>query len=67
MRDHHPIEGKVTRRGLVTGAAAGTFALASEAAIAQRCPETPPARTKGPPVWLDLDQEALDDAITSRA
>src|SRR5215468_2755678 len=62
MRDHHPIEGKVTRRGLVTGAAAGTFALASEAAIAQRCPETPPARTKGPPVWLDLDQEALDDA-----
>jgi arylformamidase len=62
MRDHHPIEGKVTRRGLVAGVAAGTFALASEPAIAQRCPATPPARAKGPPVWLDLDQEALDDA-----
>src|SRR5258705_498054 len=62
MRDHHPIEVKLTRRGLVAGAAAGTFALASDPARAQRCPEVPPVRTKGPPVWLDLDQEALDDA-----
>src|SRR5258708_17966233 len=62
MREHHPIEVKLTRRGMVAGAAAGTFALASDPARAQRCPEAPPARTKGAPVWLDLDQEALDDA-----
>ena len=62
MRDHQSNEVKLTRRGLVAGAAAGTFALASDPASAQRCPATPPARTKGAPVWLDLDQEDLDDA-----
>jgi arylformamidase len=62
MRDHHPIEIKLTRRGLVAGAAAGTFAFASDPAVAQQCPAKPPARTKGPLVWLDLDQEELDDA-----
>ncbi len=62
MRDRHPIEVKLTRRGLVSGAAAGSFALVSGTAMAQRCPAEPPVRVKGPPVWLDLDQEELDDA-----
>jgi arylformamidase len=61
MRDHHPIEVKLTRRGLVAGAAAGAFALASDPATAQRCP-APPVRAKGTPVWLDFDQAELDDA-----
>jgi len=41
--------------------AAGALALASTQASAQRCPANPP-HTKGPPVWLDLDQQELDDA-----
>jgi arylformamidase len=61
MRDHSR-EAKLTRRRLVAGAAAGTFALASGPAAAQRCPATPPVRAKGTPVWLDLDQGDLDDA-----
>jgi arylformamidase len=62
MRDHDPTGVKLTRRGLVAGAAAGTLALASDPASAQRCPAAPPVRAKGPPVWLDLDQQDLDDA-----
>jgi arylformamidase len=62
MRDHHPIEVEVSRRGLVAAAAAGAFGLASEPATAQQCRVSSSARPKGPPVWLDLDQEALDDA-----
>lgn len=62
MANRHPTGTKLTRRVLVAGAAAGTFALATEPAAAQRCPATPPARVKGPPVWLDLDQQDLDDA-----
>jgi arylformamidase len=42
-------------------AAAGSLALASHPALAQRCPANPP-HTKGPLVWLDLDQQELDDA-----
>ncbi len=62
MEDREVVENKLTRRGLVAGAAAGAFALASDPAAAQRCPETPPARIKGATVWQDLDQEELDDA-----
>jgi arylformamidase len=62
MRDRRPIEAQLTRRRLVAGAAAGTFALATDPAAAQRCPATPPVRTKGAPVWLDFDQQDLDDA-----
>ncbi len=62
MRDSYPTEGRLTRRGLVVRAAAGAFALADEPATAQQCPATPLPRRKGPPVWLDLDQDALDDA-----
>ncbi len=53
---------RLTRRGLFASAAAGGLAISAGPAIAQRCPEPPPARTKGPAVWLDLDQEDLDDA-----
>ena len=53
----------ITRRALVSAAAAaGAAALASEPALAQRCPATPPARTRGPNVWLELDQHELDEA-----
>jgi len=52
--------GKVTRRAVVAGAAAGTIALAADPAFAQRLPA--PARAKGPLVWLDMDQQALDEA-----
>jgi arylformamidase len=52
----------MTRRSLIAAAAAGAVAAAAEPALAQRCPATPPARVKGPAVWLDLDQQDLDDA-----
>ena len=45
----------LTRRTLFGGAAA----MAGSAAFAQ---SMPPAGGKGPPIWLDLDQKALDDA-----
>src|SRR5437588_6322253 len=60
--DHHSFSRKLTRRGLVAGAAAGTLTLASNPVSAQRCPAVPPVRAKGPPGWLDLDQPDLDDA-----
>src|SRR5262249_34125518 len=52
----------ITRRALVAGAAAGTVALAGEPASAQRCPAVPPSRSKGPLVWLDMDQNELDES-----
>jgi arylformamidase len=57
----HRTHAKVTRRALVAGAAVGAFALSSGEASAQRCPPAPP-RTKGQPVWMDLDQHELDEA-----
>lgn len=51
---------KVTRRTLVVGATAGAVALASEPASAQRCPPVGP-RTKGTPVFRDLDQIDIDE------
>jgi arylformamidase len=51
----------ITRRTLVAGAAAGTVAFAADPASAQRCPATPPARTKGPAIWLDYDQHDMDE------
>ena len=53
---------KMTRRALVAGAAVGTVALAADKADAQRCPATPPARTKGPAIWLDYDQHDMDES-----
>src|SRR5262245_33721824 len=58
MTKHH----NVTRRALVAGAAAGTLALGAEPASAQRCPAVPPAHSKGPLVWLDMDQHELDES-----
>jgi arylformamidase len=54
MTDH------ITRRTLVAGAAAGTLAAATVTASAQRLPGPP--HVKGPIVWLDMDQQELDDA-----
>jgi arylformamidase len=50
---------KITRRTLFAGAAAGIAAAASSGALAQQA--TAP-RVKGPLVWLDMDQQELDDA-----
>ena len=60
MQQDTSFHGKLTRRTVVAGAAAGTLALATDPASAQRCPA--PSRAKGPPVWLDMDQQDLDDA-----
>ncbi|MGB9369375.1 MAG: alpha/beta hydrolase [Xanthobacteraceae bacterium] len=46
----------MTRRSLIAGAAA---AAAAKPVLAQ---QTPAAPAKGPLVWLDMDQKALDDA-----
>jgi arylformamidase len=45
-----------TRRTVLAVAAGGAAVAASGAALAQQ------ARAKGPLVWLDMDQQALDDA-----
>lgn len=47
----------IDRRTVLAGAAA--FAATSRAALAQA---PAPARAKGPRVWLDMDQQELDDA-----
>jgi arylformamidase len=60
MKRH--LKSRLTRRALVAGASAGTIALLSAPAEAQRCPPVPPARIKGPAVWLDMDQQDIDDA-----
>jgi arylformamidase len=60
QKDHSPSH-ELNRRALMAGGAAGTFALLTDSASAQRCPATPPARTKGPAVWLDYDQHDMDE------
>jgi arylformamidase len=49
----------MNRRTLLKAAAAAGGTIALPAARAQ---PAPPSAAKGPPVWLDLDQKALDDA-----
>ena len=62
MQAHdHGAADKITRRALVAGAAGGALALATDSASAQRCPEPSP-RAKGPLVFLDMDQQDIDDA-----
>jgi arylformamidase len=60
QRADHPSDPRLSRRMLFAGAAASALAAAPGTASAQRCPAPP--RPKGPIVWLDLDQQELDDA-----
>jgi arylformamidase len=46
------------RREFITAAAGGAALVAAGPAVAQQ----PAARQKGPRVWLDMDQQELDDA-----
>jgi arylformamidase len=55
----------LTRRTVVATAAGSALALAAHPAAAQRCPAAP--RAKGPLVWMDMDQQELDDAYTQIA
>jgi arylformamidase len=50
----------VSRRSMLAGMVAGAILAKGSAAIAQ--PAAAPARVKGPRVWLDMDQQDLDDA-----
>jgi arylformamidase len=50
----------MSRRSMLAGMAAGAILAKGSAAIAQ--PAAAPARVKGPRVWLDMDQQELDDA-----
>jgi arylformamidase len=50
----------ISRRTLIAGVASGAVVAAGSRAWAQT--PTPAARQKGPLVWLDLDQQELDDA-----
>jgi len=51
---------RISRRSLLASMAAGAILAESSAATAQPAPA--PARVKGPRVWLDMDQQELDDA-----
>jgi arylformamidase len=59
-RGDHPSVDRLSRRTLLAGAAASALGATTDTASAQRCPA--PAHAKGPIVWLDLDQQELDDA-----
>jgi arylformamidase len=59
-RADHPSDGRLSRRTLLAGAAVGALGATTGTASAQRCPAPP--HVKGPVVWLDLDQQELDDA-----
>ena len=50
------------RRTLMTSAMAGAFTVAAHPAAAERCPPIPPARVKGPLVWMNMDQQDVDEA-----
>jgi arylformamidase len=62
MNKRHSSGNTVTRRALIVGATASMFVLAAEPGSGQRCPPMPPARSKGPLVWLDMDQQDIDEA-----
>lgn len=60
-RGHH--QRPASRRAFLAGTAGLGLAATAPAHAQQRAAEAPaPARVKGPAVWLDLDQKALDDA-----
>jgi arylformamidase len=50
----------ITRRAFLE--TAGAAVVASGAAASAQAPAAPPARAKGPLVWLNMDQKELDDA-----
>jgi len=52
-----PVRRGETRRTFLCASAAGAVLAAGGAAFARQ-----PARTKGPAVWLDMDQAELDAA-----
>jgi arylformamidase len=53
----------VTRRLFLRASVAGAVTVAAGPALAQQpAPLQPSPRVKGPLVWLDMDQKALDDA-----
>ena len=54
----------LTRRTMVAACAGAAAAGVAEPASAQRLPAPP--RTKGPLVWLDMDQQDLDEAYDQR-
>ena len=62
MTDQRRPTSDLTRRFVVAGIAAGALGETSRPAAAQRCIGAPPPHVKGPAVWLDLDQQELDDA-----
>jgi arylformamidase len=62
MQDNPRSGERLTRRSIVASVAAGAAALTSTPAAAQRCPANPPARERGPLVWMDMDQHELDEA-----
>jgi arylformamidase len=51
-----------SRRTLLAGAATGAAVAGIGAAVAQQPAPAPAPRVKGPLVWLDMDQQELDDA-----
>lgn len=66
---HRIIVATPSRRSVVAGTAASLIAASSMNVSAQSAPPANPSSNspgntppKGPPVWLDLDQRALDDA-----
>ena len=58
MPDLHLHRREFNRRTLITAAVGGAALAAAGPALAQQ----PAVREKGPRVWLDLDQQELDDA-----
>jgi arylformamidase len=56
MRNLHSIEA-ISRRTVLIGAASVATAVTVSSVVAQQ-----PTREKGPRVWLDMDQQELDDA-----
>jgi arylformamidase len=62
MQENNVIPAKLTRRGIIASATTSALTLVASPALAQRCPPTAPERVKGPPIWLDMDQQDIDEA-----
>lgn len=62
MHRKNSLSAAFSRRTLVTGAVAGAFTFGTNPASAQRCPPTPSSRVKGPLIWMEMDQQDIDEA-----